>query len=259
MGLLFFCLFFLHNSEYTCILVLNLTLYLNWIVGTCGFRADCTATRLQDEETAVGLTVFPKLGDSRTLLDKHCFHISNMLIKMVVCKQPWTNFRIINCFIGFVKLLGAFQDACLCFTCFTVWRECDQGIFYKERHPQTLPLPYLSQWASSALTHSGNCFCCPCAVWLLIWCSVENRYSPIWLRRAGVGFLPSLKGLGGRLVQCSPTGTVLRHVARITYWHFTAICQDCKVCLAGYTLIRLKAVKGWKVPTRFYVKDNYLS
>lgn len=49
-----------------------------------------------------------------------------------------------------------------------------------------LPLPYLSQWASSTLTHSGNCFCCPRAVWLLIWCSVENRYSPNWLRRARV-------------------------------------------------------------------------
>lgn len=219
----------------------SLVSFKRWgtVVAISGFGADCTTTRRQDKGTAAGANCLPQAGWQ---LDKHSFHVSNTIIKMVLCKQPWTNFRSMNCFIGFVKLLGAFKDACLCFTCFTVWGECDQGVFYKERHPQT-PLPYLSQWASSALTHSGNCFCCPCAVWLLIWRSVENRYSPIWLRRAGV-FFPSLKGLGGRLVQCSPTGTVLRHVARITYWHFTAICQDCKVCLAGYTLIRLIAVKG---------------
>ncbi|KAM7381150.1 hypothetical protein PAMA_012134 [Pampus argenteus] len=38
-----------------------------------------------------------------------------------------------------------------------------------------------------------------------------------------------LKGLGGRRLQRSPTGSVLIHVARITYRLFTAICQDCKI------------------------------
>lgn len=85
---------------------------------------------------------------------------------------------------------------------FLTFRMCLWYFAISSRIPR-LPQPYMSQWASSVLTHSDKHFCCIGAVWLLIWRLAENRYSPDWTQRGVEHFLHHWKGLAVRLPQCT--------------------------------------------------------
>lgn len=108
---------------------------------------------------------------------------------------------------------------------------------------------------------SDDCFCSSPAVWLLIWCFAVNHYSLVWLQ-IKLEYFPPLKGLGSFCCHwwcCSAnpslppqpwkpsTNTAPRHVARITYWHFVAICPRLW-CLLGRLHINTTQL-WWKAIT----------